>query len=414
MKTLYDLLAESDVNVTEITHEDKKLWRISTPDYGELIGEIGYKFFNPDWTCRGMQYQSGKLFEEDGAPDMCRRGFHYCQRAVDCFNYYSFNPDNKAALVLACGRIEHGRNKCCTNRLYIVHEISWNDIFDIVNMGERNTGLYNTGNCNVGNCNTGHQNVGYHNVGNNNKGNCNTGYCNIGDHNTGMRNVGDHNTGNYNFGNYCTGDYNLVDGSTGVFCTEEQTIKIFDVDSGLTLEQWRKTEAAKLLSFVKDPVTIRWVSAHAMTDEEKSEYPNYEKTNGCLRVIKNGDRFIEWWRGLNKSEQTTIKNIPGFNPEKFKKITGVDVMNPDGHVIPIHVKKSLDVGDKVIIRTDLSRYDDVPFGVSPEMERYAGKTAIITSVSDPSPDGSYPDIYKINLDGEAWNWSSPMFEKNIL
>ena len=131
-------------------------------------------------------------------------------------------------------------------------------------------------------------------------------------------------------------------------------------------------------------------------------------------MIKNGDRFIEWWRGLNKSEQTTIKNIPGFNPEKFKKITGIDVMNPDGHVIPIHVKKSLDVGEKVIIRTNLRRYDDVPFGVSSEMERYAGKTAIITCVFAPSQDGRFSEGYKIDLDEGRWNWSNPMFEKNIL
>lgn len=25
----------------------------------------GYKVFNPDWTCRGFQYEVGKIFEED-------------------------------------------------------------------------------------------------------------------------------------------------------------------------------------------------------------------------------------------------------------------------------------------------------------------------------------------------------------
>ena len=27
-------------------------------DYGK-----GYKVFNPDWTCRGLQYDVGKIFE---------------------------------------------------------------------------------------------------------------------------------------------------------------------------------------------------------------------------------------------------------------------------------------------------------------------------------------------------------------
>lgn len=31
----------------------------------------GYKVFNPDWTCRGFQYEVGKTFKHDGNIKMC-------------------------------------------------------------------------------------------------------------------------------------------------------------------------------------------------------------------------------------------------------------------------------------------------------------------------------------------------------
>ena len=37
----------------------------------------GYKVFEPDWTCKGFQYEVGKTFEEDVTPSCCNRGFHF-------------------------------------------------------------------------------------------------------------------------------------------------------------------------------------------------------------------------------------------------------------------------------------------------------------------------------------------------
>lgn len=62
----------------------------------------GYKVFNPDWTCRGFQYEVGKIFEEDVKPSCCDRGFHFCEKAADCFSYYSFNSENRVAKVMGC------------------------------------------------------------------------------------------------------------------------------------------------------------------------------------------------------------------------------------------------------------------------------------------------------------------------
>lgn len=108
----------------------------------------GYKVFEPDWTCRGFQYEVGKTFEEDVTPSCCNRGFHFCKELKDCFNYYPFNPDNKVAKVIALGEIdeESDDSKCCTNKIQIVEEISWEDVLRMVNLGKGNAGLCNSGN----------------------------------------------------------------------------------------------------------------------------------------------------------------------------------------------------------------------------------------------------------------------------
>ena len=56
----------------------------------------GYKVFNPDFTCRGFEYAENTEFKFKGEISMCNSGFHFCEKASDCFSYYSFNPDNWA------------------------------------------------------------------------------------------------------------------------------------------------------------------------------------------------------------------------------------------------------------------------------------------------------------------------------
>ena len=179
----------------------------------------GYKVFNPDWTCRGFQYEVGKIFEEDVKPSCCDRGFHFCENAADCFSYYNFDSENKVAEVIALGEVDTDGKKSCTNKIQIVREIPWQELLTIVNTGKDCTGLCNTGNRNTGNRNTGNRNTG----------NWNTGDWNTGDWNTGNRNTGNRNTGNCN-----TGDWNKSSFNTGCFNTEEQKIMLFNKPSDIS------------------------------------------------------------------------------------------------------------------------------------------------------------------------------------
>ncbi len=171
----------------------------------------GFKVFNPDWTCRDKQYTCPGAFEEDVTPSVCDRGMHFCKKAADCFNYYSFNPENKVAEVIAfADRTVEDGDKCATNYLEIVREIPWAELLEIVNTGKGCAGL-----CNSGDCNSGNRNSGDWNSGNCNSGDCNSGNCNSGDWNSGNRNSGNRNSGNWNSGDWNSGDWNSGNRNSG-------------------------------------------------------------------------------------------------------------------------------------------------------------------------------------------------------
>ena len=294
----------------------------------------GFKVFNPDWTCRGFQYEVGKIFEEDVEPSCCDRGFHFCENAADCFNYYSFNPDNKVAEVIAYGDIVRGDDKCCTNKIKIVREIPWQELLTIVNTGKSctglcNTGDWNTGNRNTGNRNTGDWNTGDWNTGNRNTGNRNTGNRNTGDWNTGNRNTGDwntgnRNTGNRNTGNRNTGDWNKSSFNTGCFNTEESTIMLFNKPSEWTYRDWLNSDARYLLMDIPKDV-VEWVYENYMTEDEKKAHPSYKTTGGYLKILDESECAQIWWDGLSEADRNKIKSIPNFDIEIFEQCTGIKI-----------------------------------------------------------------------------------------
>jgi hypothetical protein len=268
----------------------------------------GFKVFRPDWTCspngNTKQYTCPGKFEEEGELDVCGHGMHFCQTAADCFNYYSFNSENKVAEVIAYGDVRTDGDKSCTDKLEIVREIPWDEVLRIVNIGKNCTGRCNTGNRNTGDCNT---------------GDCNTGDCNTGDWNT-----GDWNTGNRNTGNRNTGDWNKSSFNTGCFNTEEQKIMLFNKPSNMTYSEWLDSDARYLLNQIPKDV-VEWVYEEDMTDEEKAAHPTYETTGGYLKVLDESECGQLWWGSLSDRRKEIIKAIPNFDAEIFFQCTGVRV-----------------------------------------------------------------------------------------
>jgi hypothetical protein len=328
----------------------------------------GFKVFRPDWTCspngNTKQYTCPGKFEEEGELDVCGHGMHFCQTAADCFNYYSFNSENKVAEVIAYGEVRTDGDKSCTDKLEIVREIPWDEVLRIVNIGKnctgrcntgdwntgnrntgdwntgdwntgnrntgdwntgnRNTGDWNTGNRNTGDWNTGNRNTGDWNTGNRNTGDWNTGNRNTGDWNTGNRNTGDWNTGNRNTGDWNTGDWNKSSFNTGCFNTEEQKIMLFNKPSDMTYREWIDSDARYLLNQIPKDV-VEWVYEEDMTDEEKAAHPTYETTGGYLKVLDESECGQLWWGSLSDRRKDIIRAIPNFDSDIFFQCTGIRV-----------------------------------------------------------------------------------------
>ena len=301
----------------------------------------GYKVFNPDWTCRGYQFEVGKTFTEDVTPVCCDSGFHFCTKIADCFKCYDFDPDNKVAEVEALGDIDtnNGGSECSTNKIHIIREITWHEVLDMVNLGKACTGLHNSGDCNSGDYNSGYRNSGYRN-----SGDWNSGYRNSGDYNSGNYNSGDWNSGNYNSGDWNSGDYNSgyrnsgyrnsgdhnsgdwnkTCFSNGCFNTELPRIFLFNKPSDWTYQDWLNSEASYILMNCPTDIT-EWVRDDDMTDEEKKQHPEYSVTGGFLKNVEVEGERQEWWDGLTRENKDIVMSLPNFDKNIFKEITGIDV-----------------------------------------------------------------------------------------
>lgn len=284
----------------------------------------GYKVFNPDWTCREKQYEVGKTYHEECVV-LCEHGMHFCKRLVDCFNYYSFDPHNKVAEVIAHGDVIENKYKCCTDILEIVREITWEEVLRLCNAGCGNTGYGNTGKHNVGNYNTGSNNSGRRNTGCCNTGGGNVGNSNTGNYNVGNDNTGNYNTGNNNTGNWNTGDYNTGCGVSGCFCTENQKIKLFNKPSNWDFDDWFDSDANRILLTMPAKKYTKWIYTENMSPKEKEKNPSYKAVGGYLKVYTSNKSVQEWWNDLPTEHKEIVMALPNFDADIFEQCTGIKV-----------------------------------------------------------------------------------------
>ena len=170
-------------------------------------------------------------------------------------------------------------DKSCTNKIRIDRELTWHEVLDLVNIGKDCTGL-----------------------------------CNSGDWNSGNRNSGNRNSGDWNKASFCLGCFNTVN----------QKLKFFDKESDVTFEEWRNSDAYYLLRRIDD-APVEWIWDCDMSDQEKADNPDWEINGGYLKKRDVSQANMKWWKSLRKLEKEEIKNIPNFDAEKFKLITGIDV-----------------------------------------------------------------------------------------
>lgn len=281
------------------------------------------KGFNKDLKCRDFQFEIGKVYDtgaKDAELELCTNTvFHFCRSLRQVHQYYYCDAkNNRYCEIEVLGKLIEDENKCGSNKIKIVREITGDELNKLKGLERGNAGLFNPGHLNTGNYNTGHMNVGYwntgdRNTGHRNVGDCNTGDWNIGDWNTGIWNIGDANTGYCNTGNRNTGMFNSCNYSNGFFNTKEPTVNIFNVDSGMTVTEFYNSKYYKAL--MSSPfILTEWIK-----DESK------ELNGGFLKEYTFKEACKNWWNKMSYRNKKIIKSIPNFNAEIFKEITGIEL-----------------------------------------------------------------------------------------
>lgn len=314
----------------------------------------GYKAFNKDLTCRGMQYEIGKEFVFEGKLIPCKQGFHFCETIGDCYKFYKQDESVRICEVEATGDIVEHEYKHVTNRIKILREItnknlkkgntgnnntgylnSGDENYGNINSGDRNYGNWNSGNSNIGDCNTGSKNSGFYNSGDYNSGDRNSGHQNSGFRNSGMENSGDWNSGNKNSGDANSGDrnsgirnsgdWNSGNRSSGVFNTEKKpTIKMFDKESPWTYNDWFNSRAREIMAGCPHSHSD-YISKYEITDEEKENRPECETTGGYVKTYRvTTEERQKWWDNLSEDDKNEVKALPNFDGKKFCECVGIE------------------------------------------------------------------------------------------
>lgn len=249
------------------------------------------KGFDKDLKCRGYQFEIGKTYEiklPDGydltKKDLCSdKVFHYCNSLRKVHGYYSVetNDHNRFCEVEVLGREVTDGNKCGSNKIKVIREIVGEELDILKGLTDENTGLFNSG-----------------------------------DYNSGYGNSGYGNSGNRN-----SGDYNSCDYSSGLFCTQDPKVKIFDIETDMTMKEVMQTDWYRMLFKYSIDLT-KWIEN---TDKEKQFDKDKDLIGGYLKTHTYKEACKNWWNEYTDKEKAIIMSMPNFDKDKFKQITGIEV-----------------------------------------------------------------------------------------
>jgi hypothetical protein len=293
----------------------------------------GYKAMNANLTCRGFKFEVGKTYKSETI-SMCSSGFHFCENILDVYNYYPKSANTVICEIEASGNIQKEGDKSVTDTIKIVKKLTEKELLEIWinknNSGNWNSGYGNSGDGNSGNWNSGYGNSGNWNSGDRNSGYGNSGYgnsgnWNSGDRNSGNWNSGDRNSGNWNSGYGNSGDGNSGYGNSGNWNSGDRNSGYFNTNTPLYLfnkpssMEYTDEFEIKIRNLNVKPI-LQWISEASMTEEEKSNNPSHKATGGFLRKTDRLD-----WRFLTEKDKKFIKELPNFDDNIFKEISGISL-----------------------------------------------------------------------------------------
>lgn len=94
--------------------------------------------------------------------------------------------------------------------------------------------------------------------------------------------------------------------------------------SDWTYQDWLNSDARYILMDCPSNV-LSWIWEDDMTDEEKEQHPEYSVTGGFLKHIEKETGRQMWWDGLSDRKKDIVMQLPNFDKDIFKEITGITV-----------------------------------------------------------------------------------------
>ena len=141
----------------------------------------------------------------------------------------------------------------------------------------------------------------------------NTGVDNSGNWNSGYGNSGYRNSGDWN-----SGYGNSTDRETGVFNTTPGKLRLFNKQTDLT---WDDIDHPDFYEFYLN----KWIPESDMTDEEKKAEPEFFVRGGYLKTYEWEEAWANYWKDTDEAERSKVLNLPNFDADIFKEVTGIDV-----------------------------------------------------------------------------------------
>ena len=308
---------------------------------------IGYKATDMDGCCRGFKFEVGKTYTKDTPKEELEcctdKVFHFCRELFAIEKVSNYKLSESRIFEVIAGDYVKSDDKYGTNSLTILREIVGDEKQELINSrncnsgdcnsgsrnsgrrnsgdcnsGSRNSGNWNSGDCNSRNCNSGDCNSGDCNSGNCNSGNWNSGDWNSGDCNSGDCNSGNCNSGHCNSGSRNSGNWNSGDWNSGYFNSNSPLVRIFNKETELD------RESIAFPDFLYFNLTV-WVSHDTATDAEKKEHKTeIETCGGFSKTLEYKEAFRLAWDKANKEEHKKLLELPNWNNEIFKEISGID------------------------------------------------------------------------------------------
>ena len=125
--------------------------------------------------------------------------------------------------------------------------------------------------------------------------------------NTGMDNSGYGNSGNR---------------ESGIFCSTEGKVRMFNKPTNLT---WDEIDHPHFDEFYLN----KWIPEDEMTEEEKKADLEFYVRKGFLKTFTWVEAWSNFWRDTDEENRQKILNLPNFDADVFKEITGIDVDQPN-------------------------------------------------------------------------------------